>query len=134
MIIGRRIRHKLPFIAYTWVLFSSAAIFALIFGAFTQTPLFGFSLMGYVWVIVVAIVAQLLGHLTANYSVRIFPATYVTILLQSSVVISAIIAYIYFGETPTLLQLVGSGIIIFGVSMLRREKAAEAVRPVAGNI
>lgn len=119
IIIGRRARQKLPFLAYSWVLFSAAGVSAIVFGVVTKTAVFGFTPMGYVWIVVITLVAQVIGHLSVNFSVRIFPATYVAILLQMSVVISGIVAYIYFGEIPTIWSLVGSVIIVAGVTMLR---------------
>lgn len=118
IIIGRRMRNDLPFLVYTWALFSAAALMTTLFGIATNVPFFGFSLMGYVWIVVIALVAQVLGHLSANFSVRVFPATYVSILIQLSVVASGVIAIFFLQETPTIWHWIGSGIIIFGVSIL----------------
>lgn len=115
IIIGRKVRNRLPFMAYTWVLFSTAALVAALFGWISGTPMGGFSMAGVVWIVWIALVAQVVGHLSANFSVRVFPATYVSIVLQLSVVISAIIAFFTFGETPTIWHIIGSSVIVLGI-------------------
>lgn len=122
LVIGRKLRDKLPFLAYTWVLFAAASLVALCILFITGTPLLGFSEAGYGWVVVITIIAQLIGHLPMNFAVRYFPATYLSVLLQFSVVAAALMAFLYFGELPTWLQVVGSGLIVVGVSLVTRRK------------
>lgn len=120
LVIGRKLRDKLPFLAYTWVLFAAASLMALLIVLLTGTPLLGFSEAGYGWIIVITIIAQLMGHLPMNFAVRYFPATYLSVLLQFSVIAAALMAFLYFGEMPTWLQVVGSGLIVVGVSLVTR--------------
>lgn len=115
LVIGRKLRHKLPFLAYTWVLFAAAALVATLMVAITHTPLTGYTPIGYLWVIVITIIAQLSGHLPMNFAVRHFPATTLSVMLQLSVAASAVIAFLIFNEIPTWMQIIGSGIIIFGI-------------------
>lgn len=122
LIIGRKLRHKLSFLAYTWVLFAAATLVAIFFLAVTETSLVGYSLNGYLWVLVVTIVAQIVGHLPVNFAIRHFPATHLSVLLQVSVAASAVMAFFYFGEIPSFLQVAGSLIIVFGVSMVTLNK------------
>lgn len=120
LVIGRKLRDKLPFLAYAWVLFAAASLTALFIVFITGTPLLGFSEVGYGWIVVITIIAQLIGHLPMNFAVRYFPATYLSVLLQFSVIAAALMAFLYFGETPTWLQVVGSGLIVVGVSLVTR--------------
>ncbi|MCA9927146.1 MAG: DMT family transporter [Anaerolineales bacterium] len=118
LIIGRKLRDKLSFLAYTWTLFMAASLVALFFAAATRTPLLGYSLAGYGWVLVITVVAQLAGHLPVNFAVRYVQATHLSVLLQISVVASAFMAFLYFGEIPSWLQVSGSLVIIAGVSLV----------------
>ena len=122
IVIGRKVRNNLPFLAYSWVLFGSAALIVVLFGLISGTPFGGFGWIGLGWIVLIAIVAQVIGHLSANYAVRLFPATFVSISLQLSVVISSIIAFFYFAELPNAWQITGSVIIIGGVIMLRGQQ------------
>ena len=118
LIIGRKLRNKLPFLAYTWTLFAAAAVVTAVFTLITHTPLLGYTWHGYLWVLVITIIAQLTGHLPMNFAVRHFPATYLSVLMQFSVAASAVMAFFYFGEIPSWLQGMGSLIIVLGVVMV----------------
>ncbi len=122
LIIGRKLRDKLSFLAYTWTLFVAATLVAVFFLIVTHTSLLGYTLTGYWWVLVVTIVAQMVGHLPVNFAVRHFPATYLAVLLQVSTAAAAVMAFFYFGEIPSLLQVVGSVIIVVGVSLVTVKK------------
>jgi drug/metabolite transporter (DMT)-like permease len=118
LLIGRRLSRNLPSLAYSWLVFSAAALIALIAVFVTGTPLAGYSLIGYMWVLVVTFVTQVLGHLAMNMSLHYFPATYVSLALQLAVVVSAALALILFNEIPSLLQIIGSAAILAGVTLV----------------
>ena len=83
--IGRGIRAQLPFLAYTWVLFFSATVVSIVAMLIFRAPVLGFTPYGYLTVIFVAIAAQILGHMPANYAVRHFPATLISLMIQVAV-------------------------------------------------
>ena len=83
--------------------------------AFSGTPVAGYSAPGYLWVIIVTILAQAMGHLMMNLALQHFTATALAIILQVAVVGSAVIALFAFGEIPSLLQIVGAALVIYGV-------------------
>lgn len=118
LILGRKLRGKLPFIPYSWVIFVAAGLLSAVFVWVTGTPLLGYSWAGYGWVVVVTITAQFMGHLSINASLRSFPATIFSVIMQSSVIISAVLAFFTLGELPTLAQIVGSGVILLGVVLV----------------
>jgi hypothetical protein len=78
-------------------------------------PLSGYSLSGYFWILMVTFVSQFLGHIMINIGLRYFHATTMSVLVQTSVVTASIMAFLLFGEQPTVLQIWGSVIIIIGV-------------------
>jgi drug/metabolite transporter (DMT)-like permease len=116
LIIGRMVRNELPFLAYTWVLFTSAAVVALIIAIVTQSSFLGYTPLGYFWIVIVTLVSQIIGHLSANYAVRHYSVTYLTVIMQVGVVLAAVVAFFVFGEVPSLLQIIGSIIILGGVA------------------
>jgi drug/metabolite transporter (DMT)-like permease len=118
MVIGRSFRHRLPTLAYSWLVFLIAGIFTLITTLVTHTPLSGYSLQAYGWVIVVTIVTQFMGHIPINISLRYFPATYLTIVMQSAVVLGGVMAYFRFGEVPSPWQWAGGIAVLVGVTIV----------------
>lgn len=106
---------KLHIIPYIWIVYGSAGIILLIWSLGAGIPVTGYSSQGYIWLIVMALFPQLLGHSSLNYAVGYLPATIVSMMTQLEPIGSAILAYFLFGELPFPVQIVGSVIIICGV-------------------
>ena len=123
LLIGRQLNNVIPPLLYSFLVFSSAALATSVFVAYSQTPITGYSARGYFWVIIVTILAQAMGHLIMNLALQHFTATALAIILQIAVVGSAVIALILFGEIPSLLQIIGSGLVIYGVVIATLEQA-----------
>ncbi len=115
LLIGRQLNNIMPPLLYSFLVFFSAALVTSVFVALSRTPLVGYPLSSYLWAIVVTILAQVLGHIFMNLALQFFSATALAILLQAGVVLSAVIALFVFGEVPSLLQVIGSGLVIYGV-------------------
>lgn len=116
-IIRRALHTKLPLLPYIWMVYGLAAIITLIVVAITGTPIAGYSPQGYLWLAALAFVPQLIGHTAFNYALAHLSATYVGIASQLEPVGSALIAFFVFREIPTRLQVVGSVIILVGVTL-----------------
>lgn len=115
LIIGRRLRAKMALLPYVWIVYSFAAAFLVGLVGMGGHPISGFSATSYIWVVVLALVPQLIGHTSFNYALRYLPATFISIAGQMEPIGSAILALIIFNELPTPLQGVGSAAVIIGV-------------------
>lgn len=114
-VIGRKLRGKLALLPYIWLVYGCSAIVLLIVVAIMRVPITGYSIQGYLWIVAMALVPQLLGHSSFNYVLKYFPATYVGIAVQLEPVFSAIIAFVLFSEAPLAVQIIGSATILAGV-------------------
>ena len=123
LLIGRQLNNLMPPLLYSFLVFSSSALVTSVFVSATATPVIGYSLNSYLWAIVVALLAQVLGHVFMNLSLQHFTATAVAIILQVGVVLSAVIALFVFGEIPSLLQIIGSALVIYGVIVTTTEQS-----------
>lgn len=127
LIIGRNLQQersrrdgqtgKLPLIAYLWLVYGSAGLMLLVWVLSQGIPITGYSTQGYFWLVLMALLPQLIGHSSLNYAVRYIPATLVSMFTQLEPIGSATIAYFLFDELPLPLQLLGSAIIIIGVML-----------------
>jgi drug/metabolite transporter (DMT)-like permease len=113
-------RHKLPFLAYSWLVFTSAGLVGFLIVLFTDTSLFGYSSLGYFWVLMATVLGQFLGHLPINAALHYFPATYLSILMQLSVLLSALLAFLFLGQIPSILQSIGSLLALLGIILVIR--------------
>lgn len=122
LLIGRQLNNIIPPLLYSFLVFFSAAICISLAVAATGTPITGYSLDAYLWALVVTILAQVLGHLGMNLALQFLRATALAILLQVGVVLSAAIALLAFGEVPSVVQVAGSALVIYGVVVATYEQ------------
>jgi len=113
--IGRRLRASIPIIPYIWLIYSVAGIALLLGVLVTRQSLVGYSSLGYLLLLGLAIFPQLIGHSSMNYAVGYLPATLVSTMAQLEPVGSAILAFVILHETPLPVQIVGSAVILIGV-------------------
>lgn len=122
LLIGRKLNNTMPSLLYSFMVFFSAAIVTSFFVAITGTYVTGYSVSGYLWVLVVTVLAQVLGHIFINLGLQIFTATAMAIILQMGVAMSAFSAMLFFGEIPSVPQFIGSVFVIIGVIMATVEQ------------
>ena len=126
IIVGRKVRGDVPFVPYIWLVYSAAAGATLFIGALQGVSLLGYDLRGYLWVLLLAILAQIIGHGALNFVLRFMSPTTLTMTVQTVPILSAIWALLIFSEIPTLPQVLGSLILALGVTivLLGQKKAS----------
>lgn len=115
--VGRVIRSRVSFWPYLWLVFLFAGIASVIGTIAAGMPLTGYSVEGYVWMALLTITSQLIGHGAINYALAYVSATFVSITAQMGAVISAFLAFLVFAELPGALQITGSIIVVAGVTL-----------------
>jgi drug/metabolite transporter (DMT)-like permease len=115
LMIGRRLREKMSLVPYIFVVYGMAAVvLVLIMLAFGQSPL-GYSPQFYLWMFLLALVPQLLGHSTFNWALRYLPASFVAVTLLGEPIGSTILALLILQEIPSALELAGGVLILAGI-------------------
>ena len=123
LMIGRRLRSGMSLVPYIFLVYgvAAAALCAAMLLA-GQRPT-GFSGMTYVWILLLALVPQLIGHSIFNWILRYLPATLVGITTLGEPVGSAVLAYFILQEIPASLTLFGGFLILAGIYLSSRKKA-----------
>ena len=117
LVIGRRLRARLSLVAYIAVVYASAAVFlVLTMFAFGYSPL-GYAPETYLWFLLLALVPQLLGHSSFNWALGYLPASIVSIALLGEPIGSAVLATVLLNEVPTMVKLIGAGLILVGIGV-----------------
>jgi len=129
IIIGRKVRGDVAFVPYIWLVNSAAAIVTLLIIALNGISLIGYDLRGYLWVLLLAILAQIIGHGALNFVLRFMSPTTLTMTVQSVPVLSAIWAFLIFTEIPTVAQVIGSVILVLGVTIVLRSQQPPKDQP-----
>lgn len=76
---------------------------------------FGLPQIAYLWMLLLALVPQLIGHTTYNWALRYMPASLVSVTTLGEPIGSAILAFFILAETPTKLTLFGGILILAGI-------------------
>jgi drug/metabolite transporter (DMT)-like permease len=120
LMIGRSLRSGMSLVPYIFVVYGAAAtaLFAAMFAS-GQSPL-GFSGLTYVWILLLALLPQLIGHTTYNWALRYLPVTLVAITTLGEPIGSAVLAYFILREMPASLTLFGGLVILVGIYVSSR--------------
>jgi len=115
LLIGRKLRQTMSILVYGSVTCSSAGLLLLFASLIWGYPLSGYTGNTYLMMILLALVPQLLGHLSLNWALRFVSATLVTIAVLGEPVGANILAFLILGETPKLFEILGSIFILAGI-------------------
>ncbi|MSP11887.1 MAG: DMT family transporter [Chloroflexi bacterium] len=130
-LIGRHLRSKLSLIPYITLVYGTSAILLISFCLITGQRLSSFSPTTYLWLILLGIVPQLIGHSSFNYALRYLSATFVAVTVLGEPIGSSMLAFLILNETPTAAKLLGGGLILAGIFLASRTEQAV---PPRGNL
>ncbi|OGP75649.1 MAG: hypothetical protein A2V86_17640 [Deltaproteobacteria bacterium RBG_16_49_23] len=122
LLIGRKMRKGQDLFSYIFPVYSAAAIVLIILSLISQKPFFEFSSSTYLYLFLLALVPQLIGHTTFNWALKYLPAPLVAIAILGEPVGSTILAFFVLGEGLTPLKIIG-GILIFAGILVALKKS-----------
>jgi drug/metabolite transporter (DMT)-like permease len=120
ILVGRRLRAHMSLIPYVFLVYGMAAIVEIVIMLSAGLPAFGYPPQAYFWMIILALVPQLIGHSSFNWALAYLPASFVSIALLGEPIGSIILAYFLLDQTPGVLNLVGCGLILGGIFIASR--------------
>lgn len=115
MIVGRKIRKEISNQSVIIMVYAIAGLSLLLISLLTRQPLGDIQLSGFKWIVILALVPQIIGHSLLSWALGRLPAAYVSLSLLGEPIGSAILALLFLGEIPTPLEVLGSAVIIFGI-------------------
>ncbi|MEH1820589.1 MAG: EamA family transporter [Nostoc sp.] len=124
LLIVEKLRTKFsPVTIQLWICAIAAlAIFPILL--FTQDQLFPSTVSGWLWVISLALICQVLGHGLLTYSLAKFSSVVVSLVHLLEPVFSGIFALVIFSETLTLSNWVGFAVVLIGLYLAVSSQAA----------
>lgn len=125
-LIGRILRPQLSLTAYIFLVYGMAALVLVALVPFSGQAAFGFSPSSYVYLLLLAVLPQLIGHSSFNWALAHLPASYVSIALLGEPVSSIVLATLLLGETPSGFKLLGAGLILVGILIASLAPGAQA--------
>ena len=126
LLIGRRLRARLSLVPYVAVVYGTAAVVMLVMVRLARQTVVGYLPATYGWLLLLALVPQLIGHSSFNWALAHLPATYVSLATLGEPIGSTILAYILLGEVPTPIKIMGAVMILVGILIASQSQSAEA--------
>jgi len=124
--VGRKLRKDQDLIAYIFPVYSTAGMVLIIFSIAFQKPFIGYSPSTYLFLFLLALIPQLIGHTTFNWALKYLPASMVAIAILGEPVGSTILAYFILGESLTLWKVFGGISIFAGILIALKKKTLQS--------
>ncbi len=115
VVMGRILRKQLSTGSYVLSVYSiaGAVLIGLLIVSTEQSMKINLNELK--WLVLIALIPQVIGHSLINWALGIMPAYYVAISLLGEPIGSTILAIFILKEIPTISEIVSAGVIILGI-------------------
>jgi drug/metabolite transporter (DMT)-like permease len=122
LLFARVARLRLPLVPYIFCCYSAAAIVLWGMAIGSSTQISGFSQSTWLALVGIAVVPQLLGHSSYNWSLRFLHPSTVSITLLGEGVVGSALAFIYFGEAVPAATWFGGPLVLAAIWIATSEE------------
>ncbi len=125
-LIGRQLRGRLSLLAYVWPVYTAAAatlILILLLSGQEVLPRDG---EGWLWILLLALGPQIVGHTLLNWALRYLSAIFVTLTALLMPIASTLFAWWLLGERPAGWAIAGGALVLAGVAIATRSERNQA--------
>jgi drug/metabolite transporter (DMT)-like permease len=132
LLLGRTLRKTMSLPLYAGIAYSTAAVALMAVVGITATPVIGFPPMAYLWIGLLALGPQIIGHTAYNWALKYVSATLVTVTLLAEPVGATLLAIPVLSQVPSPLRLGGGVLILAGIAVAARAEARSRNRTIPG--
>ena len=129
LMVGRRIRNQLSLLTYTFSVYGIASLVLFLLVIISRIPIQIYPIQTWTWIILLAIIPQLIGHSTFNYFLKYLSAAFVSIALLGEPIGTVILAYLFLRESPSVLEIIGGLLILMGIIIANATNRQHASEP-----
>ena len=127
-LIGRNLRARIPTLPYVAVIYLIAAIELFSATLITHSPLSGYTNNSYFYLILIALIPQLIGASLITWALGKFPAIKVSTAVMLEPIGATFLGWILLSEAPNAGVLIGGPLILLGVFLVLWIKPTVSVR------
>jgi drug/metabolite transporter (DMT)-like permease len=128
-LLGNRIRKQTDLISYIFPVYGVCALMLVLFSVAFRVPFTGYSVRTYLFLLLLAVVPQLIGHTCFNWALRYLSAPLVALVILGEPVLSTFFAWLILGETLTWGKAMGGLLIFGGIYLAVRYAMRRELRP-----
>lgn len=126
LLVGRKMRKERDLFSYIFPVYSIAGLILILLSLIFQKSFWGYSPSTYLFLFLLALVPQLIGHTTFNWALKYLPASMVAITILGEPIGSAILAYFILGEGLTIWKVLGGISIFTGILIALKKKSLKS--------
>ena len=126
LVAGRALRAKVSLTSYIFTTYATAALVLVLVVSAARLPVAGYPARSYLWLSLLALVPQLVGHSSFNWALKYLPATFVSVTILGEPAGSIVLAALLLREVPGFVELGGSLLILAGILLASRQPRAES--------
>ena len=108
-------RRNQDLLSYIFPVYSIAGLVLILLSFIFQESFFGYSPSTYLFIFLLALIPQLIGHTTFNWALKYLPVSMVAITILGEPIGSTILAYFVLGEGLTSWKVLGGVLILAGI-------------------
>ncbi len=122
LLLGRRLRGQLSLLGYVFPVYGIAALTLMIVALIVGVPLSGYPTQAWLWLVLLAIFPQIVGHSSFNWALGHLPATLVSLASLAEPIGATILAWIVLQESPSWITVLGGLLILIGLSIATKRE------------
>jgi len=121
LVAGRALRATVSLTSYIFTTYATAALVLGLVLWLARLPVTGYGGPAYLWLALLALVPQLVGHSAFNWALKYLPAAFVAVTNLGEPAGSIVLAGLLLGEVPTAAALFGCLLILAGIVLAARQ-------------
>lgn len=125
LMVGSKLREEMDVLSYTSVVYTVSAFFLFVASVSWGIPFTGYKASSYLYMALLAVVPQLIGHTAINWALKHLKTSMVAITILGEPIGASILAYIIFHETIETFQGVGIVLIFLAIIISSRKGRKE---------
>lgn len=118
---GRKMRQSLSIYSYATPVYAASTVFLALSCLLTKTSLVSYSLKEFVLFILIALIPMILGHTLYNWALKYVKAVVVSTSLLGEPIGASILAFIFLGEVPNSMTIIGGTVTLIGIFLCARK-------------
>lgn len=115
ILLGSRVRKKLSLVPYNFIAYNSSALFLLLVVIISGMPIKGFNKISYLYLFLLGVVPQLIGHTGFNWALKYVKPALIAITILGEPIGATTLAYFIFKETLKNTQIIGMSLIFLAI-------------------
>lgn len=126
LLIGRRLRARLSLLGYVFPVYGTAAVALMALALLTGVPLTRQPPQTWLWLVLMALFPQIVGHSSLNWALGHLPTAFVALALLAEPIGSTLLAWLVLREPPAPIALTGGLLILAGIAVASVKKTTQS--------